>query len=204
MPPRSSSRTGICAPRCKASSSSSRASISGKHGRARERWRTSMTPLRVGVVGVGHLGQHHARILAAMPGVELVAVADARPEQAQAVAARCGTTSPWPTTGAARAGRRRHDRRAHRACIAKSPARSWRGASPRWSRSRWPAPAAEAEQLVAAGQAPAAPSCRSATSSGSTRLCWPSSSCRSAPSTSPPSGSRPTRSARPTSASCST
>ena len=52
-----------------------------------------MTPLRVGVVGVGHLGQHHARILAAMPGVELVAVADARAEQAQAVAARCGTTS---------------------------------------------------------------------------------------------------------------
>ena len=32
--------------------------------------------LRVGVVGVGHLGQHHARILSAMPGVELVAVAD--------------------------------------------------------------------------------------------------------------------------------
>ena len=52
-----------------------------------------MTPLRVGVVGVGHLGQHHARILAAMPGVELVAVADSRAEQAQAVAAQCGTTS---------------------------------------------------------------------------------------------------------------
>ena len=28
-----------------------------------------MTKLKVGVVGVGHLGQHHARILAAMPGV---------------------------------------------------------------------------------------------------------------------------------------
>jgi predicted dehydrogenase len=52
-----------------------------------------MTLLRVGVVGVGHLGQHHARILAAMPGVELVAVADSRAEQARAVAARCGTTS---------------------------------------------------------------------------------------------------------------
>jgi predicted dehydrogenase len=50
-----------------------------------------MSPLRVAVVGVGHLGQHHARILAAMPGVDLVAVVDARPEQAQAVAARCGT-----------------------------------------------------------------------------------------------------------------
>ena len=52
-----------------------------------------MTRLRVGVIGVGHLGQHHARILATMPGVELVAVADPRAEQAQAVAARCGTTS---------------------------------------------------------------------------------------------------------------
>jgi predicted dehydrogenase len=51
----------------------------------------SMKPLRVGVVGVGHLGQHHARILASLPNVELVAVADSRPEQAQAVAAKVGT-----------------------------------------------------------------------------------------------------------------
>jgi predicted dehydrogenase len=46
--------------------------------------------LKVGVVGVGHLGQHHARILSALPGVELVAVADSRFEQAQAVASKCG------------------------------------------------------------------------------------------------------------------
>ncbi len=46
--------------------------------------------LRVGVVGVGHLGQHHARILASMPDVELVAVADSRLDQAEAVAKRCG------------------------------------------------------------------------------------------------------------------
>ncbi|MBI4536875.1 MAG: Gfo/Idh/MocA family oxidoreductase [candidate division NC10 bacterium] len=32
--------------------------------------------LRIAVVGVGHLGQHHARIYAELPGVELVAVAD--------------------------------------------------------------------------------------------------------------------------------
>ena len=50
-----------------------------------------MKRLRVGVVGVGHLGQHHARILASLPDVELVAVADSRPEQAQTVADRYGT-----------------------------------------------------------------------------------------------------------------
>jgi predicted dehydrogenase len=50
-----------------------------------------MTKLRVGVVGVGHLGQHHARIVATLPGVELVGVADARAEQARAVAERTGT-----------------------------------------------------------------------------------------------------------------
>lgn len=49
-----------------------------------------MKDLRVAVVGVGHLGQHHARILSTMPGVELVAVADARIQQAEAVAAKCG------------------------------------------------------------------------------------------------------------------
>ena len=47
-------------------------------------------PLKVGVVGVGHLGRHHARVLAAMPDVELVGVVDNRLEQAQAVANACG------------------------------------------------------------------------------------------------------------------
>ncbi len=50
-----------------------------------------MNRLKVGVVGVGHLGRHHARILAAMPEVELVGVVDARPEQAAAVAQACQT-----------------------------------------------------------------------------------------------------------------
>jgi predicted dehydrogenase len=50
-----------------------------------------MTRLRVGVVGVGHLGQHHARILATIPGVELVAVADADLDRAAVVAAKCAT-----------------------------------------------------------------------------------------------------------------
>ncbi len=51
-----------------------------------------MKRLRVGVIGVGHLGRHHARVLAGMPEVELVGVVDARLEQVRAVAEACGTT----------------------------------------------------------------------------------------------------------------
>lgn len=50
-----------------------------------------MKPLRMAVVGVGHLGQAHARILAGLPDVELVGVADASPAQAQLVADRHNT-----------------------------------------------------------------------------------------------------------------
>lgn len=52
-----------------------------------------MKELRVAVVGVGHLGQHHARILAGMPGVKLVGVADANPERARLIAERYGTVA---------------------------------------------------------------------------------------------------------------
>ncbi|HEV3437683.1 MAG TPA: Gfo/Idh/MocA family oxidoreductase [Gemmata sp.] len=51
-----------------------------------------MSRLRMAVIGVGHLGQHHARILADMPDVDLVGVVDANPEQAQTIAARLNTT----------------------------------------------------------------------------------------------------------------
>jgi predicted dehydrogenase len=50
-----------------------------------------MGRMRVAVVGVGHLGQHHARVLAAHPDVQLVAVADTRRDQAEAIAAKHGT-----------------------------------------------------------------------------------------------------------------
>jgi predicted dehydrogenase len=45
-----------------------------------------MSNLKLGVIGVGHLGRHHARILATTPGVTLVGVADTRLEQAIAIA----------------------------------------------------------------------------------------------------------------------
>lgn len=50
-----------------------------------------MTRLRVAVVGVGHLGQHHARILASLPDVELVGVADSRADQLARIAASNNT-----------------------------------------------------------------------------------------------------------------
>jgi predicted dehydrogenase len=43
--------------------------------------------LRVAVVGVGHLGKHHARILSSLPGVELTAVVDTNRARAEEIAA---------------------------------------------------------------------------------------------------------------------
>jgi predicted dehydrogenase len=47
--------------------------------------------LPVGVVGVGHLGRHHARLLADLDGVDLIGVVDTRRERAEAVAAEFHT-----------------------------------------------------------------------------------------------------------------
>jgi predicted dehydrogenase len=47
--------------------------------------------LRVAVIGVGHLGKHHARILASLAGVELVAVVDTNRARAEEIAAANGT-----------------------------------------------------------------------------------------------------------------
>ncbi len=55
---------------------------------------TPMNPtpsLKTAVIGVGSLGQHHARVYANKPNVELVAVVDASPERAQEIAARHNT-----------------------------------------------------------------------------------------------------------------
>src|SRR5947209_15206446 len=58
----------------------------------RQNWREHpMSRLRMAVIGVGHLGKEHARILATLPAVDLVGVVDVHVEQAQAVARRCGT-----------------------------------------------------------------------------------------------------------------
>ncbi len=50
-----------------------------------------MSALRTAVIGVGHLGKEHARILAGLPGVKLVGVVDVHAAQAETVARRSGT-----------------------------------------------------------------------------------------------------------------
>jgi predicted dehydrogenase len=58
-----------------------------------------MSRLRMAVIGVGHLGKEHARILAAMPDVELVGVVDTNADQAGAIARRYNTNAfsdYWP------------------------------------------------------------------------------------------------------------
>lgn len=47
-------------------------------------------PLRTAVIGIGHLGRHHARLLASMPDTTLAAVVDTVPEKAAEAAALTG------------------------------------------------------------------------------------------------------------------
>ncbi len=55
--------------------------------------RMSSDPLRVGVVGVGVMGSNHARVLAELPGVRLIGVADPDREQGRLVGNAVGCTS---------------------------------------------------------------------------------------------------------------
>jgi predicted dehydrogenase len=48
--------------------------------------------MRAAVVGVGHLGKHHARILASLPGITLAGVVDTNKDRASQIAAEHGTT----------------------------------------------------------------------------------------------------------------
>jgi predicted dehydrogenase len=49
-----------------------------------------MSYTRVGVIGVGHLGQHHARLLASIDDVELAGIVDINRSRAEEVAAKYG------------------------------------------------------------------------------------------------------------------
>ena len=50
----------------------------------------TVPPVEVGVVGVGHLGRHHARLYAATRGARLVGVVDRNAQRAEAVASEYG------------------------------------------------------------------------------------------------------------------
>lgn len=49
-----------------------------------------METIRAGVIGVGHLGQHHARLYASISGVTLAGVTDQSPDRAKEIAGRHG------------------------------------------------------------------------------------------------------------------
>jgi predicted dehydrogenase len=49
--------------------------------------------MRAVVIGVGHLGKHHARLLASLPGVTLAGVIDTNLERAAQIATERGTTA---------------------------------------------------------------------------------------------------------------
>ncbi len=48
--------------------------------------------MKIGVVGVGHLGQHHVKHLSKMPGVSFAGLFDASPQQAEKIAAANGVS----------------------------------------------------------------------------------------------------------------
>jgi predicted dehydrogenase len=52
-----------------------------------------MQPIRVAVIGAGHMGERHARIYAGLPDVELVAVCDTREGAARDLAARTAASA---------------------------------------------------------------------------------------------------------------
>lgn len=63
-------------------------------GHDNRNWRGRLVhSLRVAVIGVGRLGQAHARVYAGLPGVTLVGVFDAHQDRAQEVARRNGTAA---------------------------------------------------------------------------------------------------------------
>jgi len=54
---------------------------------------SNIEQVKCGVIGVGSLGQHHARIYAALSGVELVGICDSDPSRAAEMASLHGTTA---------------------------------------------------------------------------------------------------------------
>ena len=94
--------------------------------------------LDVAVVGAGHLGKIHARVLSEIPGVRLAAVVDTDPAAARAVAARAQVRRRSRTSRASRRASRPRSSRRRRSRTMPSRPRCSIAASPAWSRSRSP------------------------------------------------------------------
>jgi predicted dehydrogenase len=59
--------------------------------------------VRIAVIGVGALGKHHARILAVLPGAELVGIVDSNETRAREIAGL--VNAPWATSASEMLGR---------------------------------------------------------------------------------------------------
>jgi hypothetical protein len=81
----------------------------------------AMNRVRVGVIGVGHLGQHHARLLAAIDTAELVGICDTNRDRAAQIAGTFGGRCVDDPQAAVDGGRR-HDRGAAWRCRSSTPA----------------------------------------------------------------------------------
>ena len=162
----------------------------GKHGRARERWRKSMSRLRVG----GRRGRAPGPASRpdprrACPTSSWSASPTPGPSRPGPSPRRAGTAAVRRLPRAARPGRRRLGRRADRRSTARSPARSSSAGIPTHGREAAGHHAGRGRGAGRAGRRAGRRSSRSATSSGSTRPSRRSTAWRSGPSTSPPSGS---------------
>ena len=138
-----------------------------------------MQPLRMAVVGVGHLGQAHARVLAGLDDVELVGVADVSAAQARQIADRHNTRA-YTHYGPLLIGPTRHHRRPDVPPSATSRAVLERGIPLLIEKPI--APTVEQAEIWSSWLAARAPSCRSGTSSGSTRRSRCFAAGRSGPS----------------------
>lgn len=58
--------------------------------------------LKVGVLGVGALGRHHARLYAQSPNAEMVGIFDVQPETAAKVGGGVQSAGFFPTAGSLR------------------------------------------------------------------------------------------------------
>jgi predicted dehydrogenase len=78
-----------------------------------------MKKLRIGVVGVGYLGQHHARIYSELKNAELVGVVDVDFERAKEIAKKFKTQA-FRASGAREGGCRIHCCAIHHHALAKA------------------------------------------------------------------------------------